>query len=116
MGEESDHQSYTVRVKDRRIGLNPYKWAIYRAGWPSAVKRAASVYRTAEKCRIAGALALREFLANLTKRKKNRNDSRPSQAPTVAIIDNQGAKGGKKGGLGLDPQGFDASKGPTEVL
>ena len=74
MSEESDHHDYTVRVKDRRIGLNPYKWAIYREGWPRAVKRAASVYRTAEKCRIAGVLALREFIANLAKRNKGRND------------------------------------------
>ncbi len=50
------------------------KWAIYRAGWPRAVKRAASVYRTAEKCRIAGTQALREFLANIAKRKKKKND------------------------------------------
>jgi len=74
MGEESDQQDYTIKVKDRLIGLNPYKWAIYRAGWPLAVKRAASVYRTAEQCRIAGAHALREFLANITKRKKKKGD------------------------------------------
>ena len=86
MGEESDRPGYTVRVKDRRIGLNPYRWAIYREGWPRAVKRAASVYRTAEKCRIAGALALREFLANLTKRKKNRNDSRPLQMINEKLV------------------------------
>jgi hypothetical protein len=74
MGEESGHHDYTVRVKDRRIGLNPYRWAIYREGWPRAVKRAASVYRTAEKCRIAGTQALRGFLVNLAKRQKNRGD------------------------------------------
>ena len=74
MGEEPEHQDYTVRVKDRHIGLNPYKWAIYRAGWPRAVKSAASVYRTAEKCRIAGTLALREFLSNIAKRRKKKND------------------------------------------
>ncbi len=73
MGEEPE-QHYTVKVKDRHIGLNPYKWAIYRAGWPRAVKGAASVYRTAEKCRIAGALALRELLSNIAKRKKKKND------------------------------------------
>src|SRR5260370_11085199 len=65
MGEESEHQDYTVRVKDRLIGLNPYKWAIYRAGWPRAVKGAASVYRTAEKCRIAGTFPLRLQLRDL---------------------------------------------------
>ena len=74
MGKESEHQDYLVEVKDRHIGLNPFKWAIYRAGWPRAVKRAASVYRTAEKCRIAGTQALREFLANIAKRKKKKND------------------------------------------
>jgi len=74
MGEESDRPDYTVRVKDRRIGLNPYRWAIYREGWPRAIKRAASVYRTVEQCRIAGTQALREFLVNLAKRKKNRGD------------------------------------------
>ncbi len=74
MGDEPEHQNYTVRVKDRLIGLNPYKWAIYRAGWPRAVKSAASVYRTAEKCRIAGTLALREFLSNIAKRKKKKDD------------------------------------------
>jgi hypothetical protein len=73
MGEEPE-QHYTVKVKDRLIGLNPYKWAIYRAGWPRAVKSAASVYRTAEKCRIAGALALRELLSNIAKRKKKKDD------------------------------------------
>ncbi len=74
MGEESGHQ-YTIRVKDRHIGLNPFRWAIYRAGWPVAVKRAASVYKTAEKCRIAGSKALREFLANIARRKKNKERS-----------------------------------------
>jgi hypothetical protein len=74
MGEESGHQGYTVRVKDRRIGLNPYRWAIYRDGWPRAVKRAASVYRTVEQCRIAGTRALREFLANIIKRKRKNGD------------------------------------------
>ena len=73
MGEEPE-QHYTVKVKDRLIGLNPYKRAIYRADWPRAVKGAASVYRTAEKCRIAGALALRELLSNIAKRKKKKND------------------------------------------
>jgi hypothetical protein len=74
MGAEPEHQHYTVKVKDRHIGLNPFRWAIYRAGWPRAVKNAASVYRTAEKCRIAGTLALREFLSNIAKRKKKKND------------------------------------------
>jgi hypothetical protein len=72
MGEEPE-QHYTVKVKDRHIGLNPYKWAIYRVGWPRAVKSAASVYRTAEKCRIAGTLALREFLLNIAKRIKKKD-------------------------------------------
>jgi len=49
-------------------------WAIYRVGWPRAVKRAASVYRTVEQGRIAGSQALREFLANIAKRKKKRTD------------------------------------------
>jgi hypothetical protein len=72
MGEEPD-QHYTVKVKDRHIGLNPYKWAIFRVGWPLAVKNAASVYRTAEQCRIAGTLALREFLLNIAKRIKKKD-------------------------------------------
>lgn len=63
-----------VEVRRRSPEPNPYKWVIYRAGWPLAVKRAASVYRTAEKCRVAGTQALKEFLAFLAKRKKNRND------------------------------------------
>ena len=74
MSEESDQQDYTIRVKDRRIGLNPYKWAIHRVGWPRAVKRAASVYRTVEQGRIAGSQALREFLANIAKRRKKGTD------------------------------------------
>ena len=73
MGAEPE-QHYTVKVKDRHIGLNPYKWAIYRASWPRAVKSAASVYGTAEKCRTAGTLALREFLSNIAKRKKKKDD------------------------------------------
>jgi hypothetical protein len=73
MGEQPE-QHYTVKVKDRRSGLNPYKWAIYRAGWPRAVKNAASVYRTAEKCRIAGTLAMRELVSNIAKRKKKKDD------------------------------------------
>ncbi len=60
MGKESEHQDYTVEVKDRQIGLT--------------VKRTASVYRTAEKCRIAGTQALREFLSNIAKRRKKKND------------------------------------------
>jgi len=74
MGKESEHQDYTVEVKDRQIGLNPFRWAIYRTGWHRAVKRTASVYRTAEKCRIAGTQALREFLSNIAKRRKKKND------------------------------------------
>ncbi len=74
MGKDSEHQDYTVEVKDRQIGLNPFRWAIYRTGWPRAVKRTASVYRTAEKCRIAGTQALREFLSNIAKRRKKKND------------------------------------------
>src|SRR4051794_40901847 len=31
-------------------------------------------------------------------------------SPTVAIIDSQTAKGAQKGGLGLDPSGYDAGK------
>ena len=31
-------------------------------------------------------------------------------SPTVAIIDSQSAKGAQKGGLGLDPSGYDAGK------
>jgi len=74
MSEESNHPEYTVRVKDRSIGLNPYKWAIYRVGWPRAIKRAASVYKTVEQCRVAGTQALGELVANIAKRKKNRTD------------------------------------------
>src|SRR6266536_527421 len=66
MGKESEHQDYTVEVKDRQIGLNPFRWAIYRTGWHRAVKRTASVYRTAEKCRIAGPQALRVYLSTGT--------------------------------------------------
>ena len=73
MSEESGHHDYTVRVTERRIGFNPYRWAIYRKGWPHAVKRAASVYKTVEQCRIAGTRALRAFLANIAKRKQSRD-------------------------------------------
>ena len=38
------------------------------------LKRAASVYRTVEQCRIAGTQALREFLVNLARRKKDRGE------------------------------------------
>jgi hypothetical protein len=67
---EADHSDYTVRVRDRGIGLNPYRWAIYHNGWFLPVKRAASVYGTAEDCRIAGTQALRAFLVNIAKRRK----------------------------------------------
>jgi hypothetical protein len=43
MNEESDRHDYSIKVEKRRIGLNPYRRAIYRSGWPGAVKRAASL-------------------------------------------------------------------------
>jgi hypothetical protein len=73
MDEDFERRDYTIRVTHGSREPNPYKWQIFRAGRHAAVKRAASVYRTAEKCRLAGEQALKEILGRMADRKKKRN-------------------------------------------
>ena len=62
---EFDRTDYSVVVKNRGTGPNPWKWEIYRAGRSSPIKQSPVNFSTMAMASRAGKEALKRLLEKL---------------------------------------------------